>query len=259
MESIKKELCDIEDSGWGGIVRCVAVPLSDSWPYYRGTCVPWPNPLSTECSVVAEYANGKKADLFARGFEILDGLGFRGAEIVGTDSNGKNIYKKDYLRHGVLPYEPRFGTTQLLGTVVKALVTFTCIPVGVVKLLPEDEAERVLRENNVKVLPADSDDEWRSETESGWLEKWRKEGLIHVDKNKPDDPGFESESIFVEQISRRAILEAKGAPVRLCCPPYLKFGKECTDSELNYLADPNDPDYPPITDLELAESGLLAW
>ena len=154
---------DWVDEEWGEIVSCEAIPLNDSWPWNKGTCVPNPNPWSTECRFKVTYENGKKAYFASRGWEILMGCGFSGGVFNG------NGYKAP---EGRPCDEFRFFNVSLMATVVNALAKCVAIPLGEVALLDNERANKILKEYDILPHPVLYSEERSSELFEKWKKRW---------------------------------------------------------------------------------------
>jgi hypothetical protein len=148
------------DAEWGNPISCEALPYSNSWPYDKGTCVPNRNPWEAICDFRVTYENGKKVRLFARGWEILSGYGFRGC-LEGEKSVSGTRY---------------FPLT-LVGLVVQALADCSIVPGGAVDLPSKEAALASLKDNGVPDYPAEHSDEEEGRLRNKWYKEWNARGV----------------------------------------------------------------------------------
>ena len=182
---------DWVDEEWGNIVSCEAVPLKDSWPWNKGTCVPNPNPWITECRFKVTYENGKKAYLVSRGWEILMGCGLRGRVFDG----------KDFKDPDGEPYEEfRFFNGRLMATAANALAKCVAIPPGEVAMLAEEKANKVLNEYDILSYPVLYSEEREIELFKKWKKRWLDEGIC-VD-NSDGNGSCVSKALLEEENAR---------------------------------------------------------
>lgn len=174
------------DREWGEIVSCEAVAMSDEWPWNKGTAVPNRNPWEVSCNFIVKYSNGRRAEIYSRGWEVLLGLGFRGDLF-----DGKKSRKIDDI-----PYdEYRFFNVRLMATVAKALSEGAPIPPGQVSLMDEESAKKLLKEFDILTYPVLNSEEDEQEKYKRWEKKWLDERICIQD---PSAYGICSRVLFEE-------------------------------------------------------------
>ena len=165
------------DKDWGGIVSCEAVPLDDSWPWDKGTCVPNLNPTAASCDFKVRYQNGKVARLTARGSEILAGCGFSGV----IDEGGEVVEPSGYT--DLISGEgPKFFDVRLVGTVARVLERGEVIPPGQVGLDTEGDAAKVLKRLGIPQYPAVVPFEEVTGMYHKYKDYWLKNGICVMDE-----------------------------------------------------------------------------
>ena len=165
------------DRNWGDIVKCEAIPMDgyDHWPFTLGTCVPYLTPVCAFCRFVTKFENGFRTTLYARGFSVMEGIGFtvRGVD-VGDGWMDVYAYGDKFGK----PYNEYVVTNKrLVATTLKALASATPIPFGDVELVGDAEADAILKDANVTDWPHD-----RPENVGMWGERFLKSGICIIEE-----------------------------------------------------------------------------
>lgn len=159
------------DEEWGDIVSCEAIPLDDTWPWNKGTCVPNPNPWITECRFKVVYENEAEATLVTRAWAVMTGIGFDGEILKKGKFEAYPDYEYDDYE------EITFFNPRLVATAAKALSKGEVIPPGKVQLLDNVEAVRVLKEFGIPTQPCKRNDEYLAEKREEWKRRWIESGI----------------------------------------------------------------------------------